>query len=81
MARQGHVPFSPKIAGIKPGTFTGKVTVVNKQTAQAPSSAAAIAVSYDMCRRRSSASILQRPRSPVRIRHAAAFVGGEAGRR
>src|SRR6185436_1294550 len=23
-------PFAPKVAGIKPGTFTGKVTILNK---------------------------------------------------
>jgi hypothetical protein len=28
----GTFPFSPKIAGIKPGQFTGKVTIVNKQS-------------------------------------------------
>ena len=41
-------PFSPKVAGIKPGTFSGLVTIVNKQPAQSPSSADAIDVSYDL---------------------------------
>ncbi len=32
MSRQhGTFPFSPKIAGIQPGTFTGKVTLVDQQ--------------------------------------------------
>jgi hypothetical protein len=29
-------PFSPRVAGIKPGTFTGRVTVINQQTALSP---------------------------------------------
>jgi hypothetical protein len=41
-------PFSPKIAGIKPGTFTGKITVINKQKDLAPSPATARDVSYDL---------------------------------
>ncbi len=39
-------PFSPKVAGIKPGTFTGTVTVINKQTNLAPSAAPARDASY-----------------------------------
>ncbi|HVK87244.1 MAG TPA: hypothetical protein VM513_24175 [Kofleriaceae bacterium] len=41
-------PFSPKVAGIKPGTFNGEITIINKQTTQAPSSADAVPVTYDM---------------------------------
>lgn len=41
-------PFSPKIAGIKAGQFVGKVTVVNKQTAQAEVAAAPIATTYTL---------------------------------
>jgi hypothetical protein len=41
-------PFSPKVAGIKPGTFTGRVTVINQQTAISPIAADAIEVSYDL---------------------------------
>ena len=41
-------PFSPKIAGIKPGTFTGKVTVTNQQAGIAPISADPADVTYDM---------------------------------
>ena len=41
-------PFSPKVAGIKPGNFVGKVTVINKQTAISPIAANAIDISYDL---------------------------------
>jgi hypothetical protein len=73
-------PFSPKIAGIKPGTFTGKVTVINKQTAQAPAPAAAIDVSYDMVTPQifsvdpPAASLGQ-----YVFVHGGGFVGGEPG--
>ena len=41
-------PFSPKIAGIRPGAFTGTVAVINQQPAQAPSAAPAQSVAYDV---------------------------------
>lgn len=41
-------PFSPKVAGIKPGTFTGKVEIINKQMTAAPNAAPAVNVTYDM---------------------------------
>lgn len=41
-------PFSPKVAGIRPGTFTGTVTVINQQTGLAPIAAAAQGASYDV---------------------------------
>lgn len=40
--------FSPKVAGIKPGTFTGTVTIVNQQTAKPPQMASATNVTYTM---------------------------------
>jgi hypothetical protein len=40
--------FSPKVAGIKPGSFTGTVAIINKQTDQAPLAAPARDVAYDM---------------------------------
>lgn len=40
--------FSPAIAGIKPGSFAGTVTVINKQTGLEPIAAAAHDVAYDM---------------------------------
>lgn len=45
---QAVFPFSPRIAGIKPGTFTGRVTVINKQIAQTPIAASALDVNYDI---------------------------------
>ncbi len=40
--------FSPKVAGIKPGTFMGTVTIVNQQTAKPPSMAPATNATYNM---------------------------------
>jgi hypothetical protein len=40
--------FSPKVAGIKPGSFTGTVTIVNQQTAKPPQMAPASNVTYNM---------------------------------
>jgi hypothetical protein len=40
--------FSPRVAGIRPGTFTGRVTVINQQVQQTPIEATAIDVSYDL---------------------------------
>jgi hypothetical protein len=39
---------SRQIAGIKPGSFTGTVTVINQQMGQAPSPASQVDVSYDV---------------------------------
>jgi len=46
--QQAAFAFSPKVAGIEPGAFTGTVTVINKQTGLAPSAAAPRDVTYDM---------------------------------
>jgi len=73
-------PFSPKVAGIKPGTFTGMVTIINKQTDLAPLAAATRDVSYDMVTPQifslspAAASLGQY----VFVR-GGGFVGGEAG--
>jgi len=40
--------FSPTIAGIQPGSFTGTVTIVNEQPAATPISAAPLGVAYDL---------------------------------
>jgi len=45
---KARFPFSPKIAGIKPGTFTGKVQIVNKQTAQNEIAAAATTAQFTL---------------------------------
>ncbi|MBS1118116.1 MAG: hypothetical protein H6Q90_344 [Deltaproteobacteria bacterium] len=72
--------FSPKIAGIQPGTFTGRVTVINQQTDVAPSSAAPIDVSYDLV----TAQIFNVDPPAASLGqyvfvHGGGFVGGEAG--
>jgi len=41
-------PFSPKIAGIKPGAFVGKITVINQQPSQSPSLAPSVDVDYTL---------------------------------
>ncbi|MDX2086225.1 MAG: hypothetical protein SFX73_00190 [Kofleriaceae bacterium] len=41
-------PFSPKIAGIKPGTFTGKVVIINRQAGQTANMSDPFDVIYDM---------------------------------
>ena len=45
---QASFAFSPKITGIQPGSFTGTVTIVNRQPAAAPLGADAIDVTYDL---------------------------------
>ncbi len=72
--------FSPKVAGIKPGTFTGRVTVVNQQTAIEPSAADPIDVSYDLV----TAQIFNVDPPAASLGqfvfvHGGGFVGGEAG--
>lgn len=39
-------PFAPKIAGIKPGQFTGKVTIINKQSTNTTASSTPVDVGY-----------------------------------
>jgi hypothetical protein len=46
--KKAAFPFSPKIAGIKPGTFTGKITVINQQKDQAPSPSTPVDAEYSM---------------------------------
>jgi hypothetical protein len=41
-------PFSPKVAGIKPGTFTGQVTIINHQSDRPVAEAAPLDASYDL---------------------------------
>lgn len=72
--------FSPKIAGIRPGSFTGKVQIINKQTGQAPIAADAVDIDYDLVTAQvfsvdpPAASLGQY----VNV-HGGGFVGGEAG--
>ncbi|MEO8707113.1 MAG: hypothetical protein ABI867_44210, partial [Kofleriaceae bacterium] len=72
--------FAPKIAGIKPGTFTGRVTVVNQQPALAESAADPVDVSYDLV----TAQIFDVDPPAASLGqyvfvHGGGFVGGEAG--
>ncbi|HEY4057630.1 MAG TPA: hypothetical protein VGM39_13540 [Kofleriaceae bacterium] len=45
---EGTFAFSPGIAGIKPGSFEGTVTIINEQTNKQPTPADASNVTYDM---------------------------------
>ena len=72
--------FSPKIAGIRPGSFTGKVQIVNKQPSQAAIMADPVDIDYDLVTAQvfsvdpPAASLGQY----VNV-HGGGFVGGEAG--
>ena len=80
-------PFSPTIAGIKPGTFTGKVTVINQQTAASPIPAAPANVAYDMvtsqiftvCVGTPCATTIRASLGQYVFVQGGGFVGGEAG--
>ena len=72
-------PFSPKIAGIDAGQFVGKVTVVNKQTAQAEVAAAPVATTYTLVT--SQIFSVDPPAASLGqyvFVHGGGFVGGEA---
>jgi len=73
-------PFSPKVAGIKPGEFRGEVTVINKQMRQNEVPAAPISVLYAMVT--SQIFAIDPPAASlgqyVFVR-GGGFVGGEAG--
>jgi hypothetical protein len=45
---QATFPFAPSVAGIRPGTFTGTVTITNQQPGKAPIAAAEVAATYDL---------------------------------
>lgn len=80
-------PFSPTIAGIKPGTFTGKVTVTNQQMASSPISADPANVEYDMvtsqiftvCVGTPCATTIRASLGQYVFVQGGGFVGGEAG--
>ena len=72
-------PFRPKIAGIKAGQFVGKVTVVNKQAAQAEIAAAAVTTTYTLVT--SQIFAINPPAASLGqyvLVHGGGFVGGEA---
>ena len=72
--------FSPKVAGIRPGSFTGKVQIINKQSGQAAIAADPVDVDYDLVTAQvfsvdpPAASLGQY----VNV-HGGGFVGGEPG--
>ncbi|MBL9016539.1 MAG: hypothetical protein JNL83_20290 [Myxococcales bacterium] len=72
--------FSPKVAGIRPGSFTGTVQIINKQAGQAAIAADPVDVDYDLVTAQvfsvdpPAASLGQY----VNV-NGGGFVGGEAG--
>ncbi len=72
-------PFSPKIAGIKSGQFVGKVTIVNKQTAQAEVASQPTDTTYTLVT--SQIFTVDPPAASLGqyvFVHGGGFVGGEA---
>jgi hypothetical protein len=78
--KKAAFPFAPKVAGIKPGTFSGQVTVENRQTGVAPASATPFDVTYDLV---TSQIFTVEPTSASLGQYVfvkgGGFVGGEAG--
>jgi hypothetical protein len=80
-------PFAPKIAGIKPGTFTGKITVTNQQVGKSPIASEPTDVSYDLitsqiftvCSGMPCAATTQASLGQFVFVQGGGFVGGEAG--
>jgi hypothetical protein len=77
---EASFPFSPKVAGIRPGSFTGDVTIVNKHAGGNDVAADAITVSYDVVT--SQVFSTDPPAASLGqyvFVHGGGFVGGEAG--
>ena len=78
--KKAAFPFSPKVAGIKPGTFAGQVTVENRQMGVAPAAASPFDVTYDLV---TSQIFTIEPTSASLGQYVfvkgGGFVGGEAG--
>jgi hypothetical protein len=78
--REGAFPFSPKLAGIRPGTFTGQVTIINQHASGNDVLADPVEVSFTMVT--SQVFQLDPPAASlgqyVFVR-GGGFVGGEAG--
>lgn len=78
--KKAAFPFSPKIAGIKPGAFAGQVTVENRQLGVAPAAATPFDVTYDLV---TSQIFTVEPTSASLGQYVfvkgGGFVGGEAG--
>ncbi len=72
--------FSPKIAGIKPGSFVGKVLVINKQSGQTPIMATPLDVDYTLVT--AQVFTVDPPAASLGqyvFVHGGGFVGGEPG--
>jgi hypothetical protein len=73
-------PFAPKIAGIKPGTFTGQVTVLNQHAGGAEVMAQPISVDYTVVTSQVfSADPPAASLGQYVFVHGGGFVGGETG--
>jgi hypothetical protein len=77
---RGSFAFSPRIAGIQPGTFTGTLALVNHQAGAAPIAAAPVAVAYDLV----TAQVFSVDPPAASLGqyvfvHGGGFVGGEPG--
>ncbi len=81
MSRQkAEFPFSPSLTGIQPGTFTGTVTIVNKQTSAGEIAADPIAVDDTLVT--SQVFSVDPPAASLGqyvFVHGGGFVGGESG--
>ncbi len=78
--RQASFPFKPAIAGIRPGTFTGDVTVINRHQGGPAPQASPVSVSYDLI----ESQITRVTPTAVSLGQyvvieGGGFVGGEAG--
>jgi hypothetical protein len=72
--------FSPRLAGIRPGTFTGTVTIVNEQASAAPSATSPVNVTYELVT--SQVFSVDPPAASLGqyvFVHGGGFVGGEPG--
>ena len=73
-------PFAPKIAGIKPGDFTGKVTIINRHAGGVEVAAAPVDVDYSIVTSQVfSADPPAASLGQYVFIHGGGFVGGEAG--
>jgi len=71
-------PFSPKIAGIKPGHFEGTIQIINKQAAGVQTDAAPLDASYSMVTSQVfTADPLSASLGQYVFVHGGGFVGGE----
>ncbi|HEU0030259.1 MAG TPA: hypothetical protein VFQ53_06500 [Kofleriaceae bacterium] len=73
-------PFSPKVAGIRPGSFSGTVTIINQQIAIEPIAAEPVNVGYELV----TAQVFDVDPPAASLGqyvfvHGGGFVGGESG--